>query len=86
MYYVGIDISKYNHDCFICTKTGEVIQENLSFVNTNEGFKELLNLLKSLDNSKQIYKIKITNMININRTTYDKHYINKRLKEVYYEK
>lgn len=56
MYYVGIDISKYNHDCFICTETGEVIQENLSFVNTNEGFKELLNLLKSLDNSNPYSK------------------------------
>ena len=54
MYYVGIDISKYKHDCFICTETGEVIQENLSFANANEGFCELLNLLKSLDNSKQI--------------------------------
>ena len=54
MYFVGIDISKYKHDCFICTETGEVIQENLSFANTNEGFTELLNLLKSLDNSKQI--------------------------------
>ena len=54
MYYVGIDISIYKHDCFICTETGEVIQENLSFANTNEGFYELLNLLKSLDNSKQI--------------------------------
>lgn len=54
MYCVGIDISKYKHDCFICTETGEVIQENLSFANTNEGFCELLNLLKSLDNSKQI--------------------------------
>ena len=54
MYYVGLDISKYKHDCFICTETGEVIQENLSFANTNEGFCELLNLLKSLDNSKQI--------------------------------
>ena len=54
MYYVGIDISKYKHDCFVCTETGEVIQENLSFANTNEGFNELLNLLKSLDNSKEI--------------------------------
>lgn len=51
MYFVGIDISKYKHDCFICTETGEVIEENLSFTNTNEGFNQLLNLLKSLDNS-----------------------------------
>ena len=54
MYYVGIDISKYKHDCFICTETGEVIEENLSFTNTNEGFQQLLNLLKSLDNSQEI--------------------------------
>ena len=30
MIYVGIDISKYKHDCFICKDTGEVIVENLS--------------------------------------------------------
>ncbi len=54
MYFVGIDISKYKHDCFITTETGEVIVENLSFQNTNEGFQKLLNLLKSLDNSKKI--------------------------------
>lgn len=54
MYFVGIDISKYKHDCFICTETGEVIEENLSFANTNEGFQQLLNLLKSLDNNQTI--------------------------------
>ena len=54
MYFVGIDISKYKHNCFICTETGEVIEENLSFTNTNEGFIQLLNLLKSLDNNQKI--------------------------------
>lgn len=54
MYFVGIDISKYKHDCFITTETGEVIEENLSFTNTNEGFIQLLNLLKSLDNNREI--------------------------------
>lgn len=54
MYFVGIDISKYKHDCFLCTETGEVTEENLSFTNTNEGFNQLLNLLKSLDNSQDI--------------------------------
>ena len=54
MYFVGIDISKYKHDCFVCTETGEVIEENLSFKNTNEGFQQLLDLLKSLDNSQTI--------------------------------
>ena len=54
MYFVGIDISKYKHDCFVCTETGEVIESNLSFQNTNEGFEQLHNLLKSFDNSKGI--------------------------------
>ena len=54
MYFVGIDISKYKHDCFITTETGEVIEENLSFQNTNDGFVQLLNLLQSLDNNKEI--------------------------------
>ena len=54
MYFVGIDISKYKHDCFITTETGEVICENLSFKNTKEGFHKLLNLLQALDNNKEI--------------------------------
>lgn len=54
MYFVGIDISKYKHDCFICTETDEVIKESFTFQNTNEGFQQLLDLLKSLDNSKEI--------------------------------
>lgn len=54
MYFVGIDISKYKHDCFITTETGEVIEDVFSFQNTNEGFNQLLILLKSLNNSKQI--------------------------------
>ena len=54
MYFVGIDISKYKHDCFICTETGEVIEENLSFTNTNKGFNQLLKILKCLDNSQEI--------------------------------
>ncbi len=51
MIYVGIDISKYKHDCFICNSAGEVIVENLSFENTKKGFQQFLDLLKSYDNS-----------------------------------
>ena len=50
MIYIGIDISKYKHDCFICNDTGEVIVENLSFENTKKGFQQFLDLLKSYDN------------------------------------
>jgi transposase len=51
IYYVGIDISKYKHDCFICKDTGEVIVENLSFENTKKGFQQFLDLLKPYDNT-----------------------------------
>ena len=67
MYYVGIDISKYKHVCFVCTETMEIIEKNLSFVNTNEGFNQLLTLLKSLDNSKKIgIRFKVTGHYGIN--------------------
>ena len=51
MIYVGIDISKYKHDCFICNDTGEVIVENLSFENNKKGFQQFLDLLKPYDPS-----------------------------------
>lgn len=50
MIYVGIDISKYKHDCFICSDTGEIIVENLSFKNNQKGFQQFLDLLKPYDN------------------------------------
>lgn len=51
MIYVGIDISKYKHDCFICNDTDEVIVDNLSFENTEKGFQEFESHLKSYDSS-----------------------------------
>ena len=56
MIYVGIDISKYKHDCFICKDTGEVIVENLSFTNNKKGFQQFLDLLKPYDNSFDKFK------------------------------
>jgi len=38
MNYVGIDISKYKHDCVILTEFGDVINEGFTFTNTAEGF------------------------------------------------
>ena len=54
MYFVGIDVSKYKHDCFITTETGIVITQNLSFSNNHDGFCKFLKLLQSLDNSQEI--------------------------------
>jgi transposase len=54
VYLVGIDISKYKHDCFIATEMGRVIQKGFSFQNTKDGFDQLLKLLQSLDASQVI--------------------------------
>lgn len=54
MYLVGIDISKFKHDCFIATETGQTIKNNFSFANDFGGFSELLRVLKSLDHSSEI--------------------------------
>ena len=54
MYYIGIDISKYKHDCFIMNETGQIIRDSFSFDNSQEGFKTLLEVLKSLDCSQKI--------------------------------
>ena len=54
MYYVGIDIAKYKHDCYICTSEGVTVLESFSFDNSNTGFKELQSALDHLDHSQQI--------------------------------
>ncbi|PKK96382.1 MAG: IS110 family transposase [Tenericutes bacterium HGW-Tenericutes-3] len=53
MYLIGIDISKYKHDCFIATEAGESIKA-FSFENNRLGFDLFLKTLKSLDQSKEI--------------------------------
>lgn len=52
MYLIGIDISKYKHDCFIATEAGKIIKDSFSFDNCSKGFSQLLDVLKSLDPSQ----------------------------------
>lgn len=53
MYLIGIDISKYKHDCFIATETGEIIKDSFSFKNDSNGFNQLLTTLNSLDSKQE---------------------------------
>ncbi|MGB4127273.1 MAG: transposase, partial [Bacilli bacterium] len=48
MYFVGIDVSKYKHDCFIVTEEAVVIKETFSFDNNRTGFNEFFSILSSL--------------------------------------
>ena len=54
MYYVGIDVSKYKHDCFIVTSDGEIIRDAFSFGNNHNGFQTLLSALSSLGDPANI--------------------------------
>jgi len=54
MYFVGIDISKYKHDCFITTESGEFVTNPLTIKNNKDGFLELLTVLKSLNPQEEI--------------------------------
>ena len=55
-FFVGIDIAKYKHDCFIMDDEGCVIRDSFSFSNDSNGFSFLLAILKNL---KKKGKIKI---------------------------
>lgn len=54
MYFVGIDISKYKHDCFITTESGEFVTNSFTIKNNSDGFQDLLSVLTSLDSSNEI--------------------------------
>jgi len=54
MYYVGIDVSKYKHDCFITNEAGEVIRDTFTFDNTGTGFKQFFDVLSNLGDPKEI--------------------------------
>lgn len=62
MNYIGFDISKYKHDCFIATKT---INDQFSFENNVSGFKELLSHFKPLSKTEMIIGLEATG-INVN--------------------
>lgn len=54
MYYIGIDISKFKHDCAVIDDVGEVITPSWSFANDHEGFSQLKALLDSLGTETRI--------------------------------
>jgi len=53
MYHVGIDISKFKHNCFIATEAGVKVKEFV-FDNSKSGFIELMESLQSLGNPMDI--------------------------------
>ena len=54
MYYIGIDISKFKHDCAVIDDSGEIVTPSWSFTNDAEGFSQLKLLLNSLDTETRV--------------------------------
>ena len=50
-YFIGLDIAKFKHECFIMDENGEVIHSSFSFSDDHSSFCSLLNVLSSLDSS-----------------------------------
>ena len=54
MYFIGIDISKFKHNCAIIDESGVVVTPSWSFANDHEGFAEFRKLLFSLGDETRI--------------------------------
>jgi len=54
MYFVGIGISKYKHDCFNATESGDVVCNSFTVKNNQDDFNEPLIILDSLYHAEQI--------------------------------
>ena len=52
-YFIGLDLAKYKHDCFVMSENGEIIKDSFSFTNDSIGFNTLLNELQSLDSIQE---------------------------------
>ena len=57
MIYIGIDVAKDKHDCFITNSDGEVLFNPFSIPNNREGFETLFQRIKSL--SDDLAKVKV---------------------------
>ena len=54
MYFIGIDISKYKHDCCIISAADQKVVSKFTIKNNKSGFDELLTIINSLSNPEDI--------------------------------
>ena len=47
MIFVGIDVAKDKHDCFIISSEGEVLADVFTITNSKEGFEHLLQTINT---------------------------------------
>ena len=66
MIYVGIDIAKDKHDCFITNSDGEVLFKPFTITNNRDGFDDLYNKICSI--TTDLSKVKVRE--NLNETAF----------------
>lgn len=54
LYFIGIDISKYKHDCFILSAADQKVVSKFTVKNDKAGFEQLLTVFNSLSNPEDI--------------------------------
>ena len=57
MIYVGIDVAKDKHDCFITNSDGEVLFKAFTIANNLDGFNELYQKIESV--MEDVTKVKV---------------------------
>ena len=57
MIYVGIDVAKDKHDCFITNSHGDVLFKSFSISNNRDGFETLFQRIESV--SDELNKVKV---------------------------
>ena len=57
MIYVGIDVAKDKHDCFITNSDGEVLFKAFTITNNLDGFNDLYQKIETV--MKDITKVKV---------------------------
>ena len=57
MIYVGIDVAKDKHDCFVTNSDGEVLFKSFTIPNNREGFETLFQRISSV--SEDLAKVKV---------------------------
>ena len=54
MYFIGIDISKYKHDCCIISAADQKVVSKFTIKNNKDGFEKLLTSINSLSSPEDI--------------------------------
>ena len=66
MIYVGIDVAKDKHDCFIVSSEGEIIKDVFTISNSIEGFNSLLLAIPDVPKDKIRVGLEATGHYSIN--------------------